>query len=694
MIDLSPSAIKGDTLDYPSQGAIFGVAIPWMASAPSYTDLPRYWSPRRDWVLSNTPHKEDMWASAVAIATTKFASHGFTLKDSQDSQRRVSASQELLKRADGGQGWVTFAQKVMRDLLTTDNGVFIAIRRDGDSVQKIRVKAQTIQGAEMQSFAESAVTVSRPGAKISGLYHLDSLRCIRTGNLAYPLRYYPINGVQQILRWDQVLMYADQPSPRAELFGVGECAASRAYKTIAKLGAMEQLVYENLTGGGANKLVFLQGINDPTLKAILDSGKADAQARGLVYYLGTILGAIPSDTPISSVEIRLKELLTSFVPKDERDNGYLIYANAIGVPVQSIQPLSGQGLGTGTQTVVLDDQASGQGALPAFLKWWEQTVSDRVLPKTTELTFTDENDLRDQKLRAEVQKLRADTRAVQIGDGEISPAMARQIAVDSEDLPEELVGSDATSGGSISDDEKGQIAHALSPAALALIQGAPTQAPAKQQPGLATATKDAGNTGVMVALYPDAAAAKQLAALAGVTEPLEQLHLTLAFLGDSSETALATNKAKVVEAVKQWAAAKGVALKGTINGLGRFFHSEDDGTNAVYVSPDVPGLPETRQSLVDWIEQSGFDYAQNHGFTPHITVAYVPLNAPTPAIRIETPVTFDHVTLAWGDEQFDYPLGAGVATKDAAEDDAAALMDEEMGWAKRLGREARKHGRD
>jgi hypothetical protein len=478
-----PSAIRGDTLNYPSQGAIFRLALPWLASPPSYTDLPPYWSPHRDWVLSNTTKKEDMWASAVSIATTKFASHGFTLSDSQDSQRKVSASQELLKRADGGQGWVLFAQKVMRDLLTTDNGVFIAIRRDGDQTQQIKVKAaQTIQGAQTSGFADASVTLARPGAKITGLYHLDSLRAIRTGNLAYPLRYMSVQGVQQIFRWDQVLMYADQPSPRAEHFGIGECAASRAYHTISKLAAMEQLIFENLTGGGANKLVFLQGINDPTLQAILQSGKDDAQQRGLVYYLGTILGAIPSDTPITSVEIRLKELLTNFVAKDERDNAYLIFANAIGVPVQSIQPLSGQGLGTGTQTVVLDDQASGQGALPAFLKWWEQTVSDRVLPKTTELTFTDENDLRDQKLRAEVQSIRANTRKVQIDGGEISPAMARQIAVDAEDLPEELVGGDVTPEGSLSDDEKQQPQGLISPAALALIQGAPTTPPKAQAP--------------------------------------------------------------------------------------------------------------------------------------------------------------------------------------------------------------------
>lgn len=183
--------------------------------------------------------------------------------------------------------------------------------------------------------------------------------------------------------------------------------------------------------------------------------------------------------------------------------------------------------------------------------------------------------------------------------------------------------------------------------------------------GMRATQKEApAHTGVMVALYPDAAAAKQIAAQKGVTEPVDQLHLTLAFMGDSSETALATNKAKVIAAIKQWAAQKGQPLKGTINGLGRFFHSEDDDTNAVFVSPDVPGLPELRQSLCDWIEQSGFDYAQNHGFTPHITVAYVPFDAPTPPIRIETPITFNQVTLAWGDERYDYPLG--VITKETS----------------------------
>lgn len=684
-----PSAIHGDTLDTPSSGMLLRLIMPYLMNVPQYTNLPPYWSPRRDAVLAGSLEMESMWAAAVARTGTKFAAHGYVITDSQDSARKVQASQELLKRADGGTGWVPFALKVVQDLLTTDNGVFIRIRRQGDDTQTIRVKAAQVAGAETQDFDEAAVTRTPSGAKITGLYHLDSLRCMRTGNLLYPVRYMPISGVQQILRWDQVLIYADQPSPRAELFGLGRCATSRAYKTIAKLAAMEQLVYENLTGGGANKLALLQGINEKTLQDIIAAGQGEAKARGLLYYLGTILGAIPSDTPISLIEVRLKELLASFNPDEERKNAYLIYANAIGIPVQDIQPLSGQGLGTGTQTVILQEAAQGIG-MAAFIKWWEQTVSDRVLPATTELQFTDENDMRDQKAKAEVQKTRAETRKTQIDSGEISPAMARQLAVDSEDLPPEMVPEDATGGGQLSDDEKAPTGVHLNPAALHLLQGAPT-APPKPQPGVAT--KASSHTGVMVALYPDDAAAQAIASLPDVTEAREDLHLTLVFLGDSTDTPLATNKQRLIEAIQQWAVEHGKPLKGQINGVGRFFNTESDGTNAVYVSPDVPGLPEVRQSLCEAIEHAGFDYAQNHGFTPHLTVAYVPKDAPTPNIRVETPVVFSAVTLAWGDEHLVFPMGmeaeSALRMKDS-KSDAAALLDQELGWAERLGREARR----
>lgn len=463
-----PSTIQGDTAQEAGWGFPLQIAIPQLASLPSYTDLPPYWTWYRDVVLANTIHKEDMWSSAVGRTATKFAAHGYIVRDASDSQRRVASSLELLRRANGGEGWTVFAQKIIQDLLTTDNGVFIRIRRANDQAVRVRVKGTS----DDDGFVE--LVQSSSGARITGLYHLDSLRCMRTGNLAYPVRYQPLMGPSQLLRWDQVLFYSDMTSPRAELYGVGLCAASRAYKTISKLAALEQLIHEFITGGGANKLAFVGGVADSTLRNLIAAGQADAQAKGFTYYQGVILGAIPGDTPVTINEIMLKSLPEGFDAKTERDNAYLIYANAIGVPVQDIQPLSGQGLGTGTQSVILQEASRGVG-IAAFLKWWEQTVSDRVLPATTELQFSNEYDLRDQEQQAKVRALRAQERSTRINSGEISPAIARQLAADSDDLPQSLIADDITPGGQLRDDEKPLSEAEQNPEAEILAATAPNE---------------------------------------------------------------------------------------------------------------------------------------------------------------------------------------------------------------------------
>lgn len=217
---------------------------------------------------------------------------------------------------------------------------------------------------------------------------------------------------------------------------------------------------------------------------------------------------------------------------------------------------------------------------------------------------------------------------------------------------------------------------AMQPSALArdaMAELAAADAAAlKDAPRTPDAVKKAGHTGVMVALMLPEETAAAIAAINGVTEPADQLHMTLAYLGDSGEQALASNKGRIIAAMEQWATQSGKKLTGVINGVGRFATEERDGTNAVYLSPDMPELPALRQSLVEWIETSGFDYAQEHGFTPHITVAYVPKAEPTPTVRIDAiPLTFDAVTLAWGDEHYHFPMTRLAAKSFAVFKDAA-----------------------
>ena len=388
--------------------------------------LPPWWSKARDGFLSQTLDLENMWASSVYKAITKKAARGWQIRDSADSRRRTTLAQDVFHSADGT-GWVPFLFRHLQDYLTTDNGAFIEVVRSSRA----------------------------PGSKVLGLMHLDSLRCTRTGDVERPVLYQDDAGNQHELRAHQVLFFSDMTSPRASYRGVGRCAASRAWETIAKLAAVETYFREKVSGNRNLAIHLISGVSKRQLEQALAAGEAEKDARGHVVYNGALLipGLDASASNISVVTIPIAEIPDGFNIDSERRDGYLRYANALGVPVQDIQPLSGQGLGTGTQSLILDEAAEGMG-LAAWDKQFEQAVSFKLLPATTTFAFAT-NDIRDQKAQAEVEQLRAGTRAARITAGEITPPEARQLALDAGDLPPEMMTVlDATPGGSLYDDQK------------------------------------------------------------------------------------------------------------------------------------------------------------------------------------------------------------------------------------------------
>jgi hypothetical protein len=248
--------------------------------------------------------------------------------------------------------------------------------------------------------------------------------------------YRDLKGAEHILRAHQILMFSDMPDPAESYHGVGYSAASRAWKTISKLAAIEGYVSEKVTGSRATAIHLVSGISRQQLESALATGEAEKLRNGAVLYKGALVvpGVDPS-VPATVATIPLAEIPDGFDAKEERSNAYLIYANAIGIPVQDIQPLSGQGLGTGTQTVILDEAAEGMG-LAAWRKQFEHMLNQYVLPESTTFVFST-NDIRDQKAQADVKLVRAQTRGAQITSGEITPQQALQIAVDAEDAPRE-----------------------------------------------------------------------------------------------------------------------------------------------------------------------------------------------------------------------------------------------------------------
>jgi hypothetical protein len=270
------------------------------------------------------------------------------------------------------------------------------------------------------------------------------------------------------------MVVTDQPSPRVEHRGMGFCAADRAWNTIIKLAAIEVYFREKITGERNLAIHIVNGISDEQLRTALTSSDEARNQRGFVLYKGsTIVPMMAKDASPSVVTIPLAEVPDGFDVAQERTDAYLRYANALGVAVQDIQPLSGQGLGTGAQTAVLDEAAEGQG-LAAWRKAWEHAVTHLVLPSTTTFSLAT-NDYRDQKQQADVQKTRGEWVAGLAAAGILTPTQALNILVDNGDIDPAYLPTDATAGGVTTDNDK-----VLSPdeqRRAALVQEAQTLLP-------------------------------------------------------------------------------------------------------------------------------------------------------------------------------------------------------------------------
>lgn len=169
------------------------------------------------------------------------------------------------------------------------------------------------------------------------------------------------------------------------------------------------------------------------------------------------------------------------------------------------------------------------------------------------------------------------------------------------------------------------------------------------------AREAAEHAGAMVAVYLGSDAAAQVAVPGG--EPATDLHVTLAFLGDDVAQ-LDTTVDQVAEVLTAVAADR-PPLTGSIAGAGRFIGT--DGTDAVWSAVDVVGLDELRVAVVAALEAAGIPVDTTHGFTPHVTVAYVPTGADAPATTTDpVEISFDELTLAWADARTTYALGGAM----------------------------------
>lgn len=130
-------------------------------------------------------------------------------------------------------------------------------------------------------------------------------------------------------------------------------------------------------------------------------------------------------------------------------------------------------------------------------------------------------------------------------------------------------------------------------------------------------------------------------------ETPEDMHMTVVYVPNVS----LDDTAHALKVVEQYAK-QSAPLTGEISGVGRFYASgTSDGMDVIYASFDGPTLPAFRQGLIDRLSAVGVVPSTAHGYSPHITLAYIDQETSAEMTHSNSiPVTFESIQLRVGDE--------------------------------------------
>lgn len=438
------AAINNDAAAVTVPG-IFNFIVPVYGGAYIISQLPAECPPyvpnnkHRDTILSITPLIEGLWADAVDISISKIVTRGYEF-NGPDAQTKFCY--DMFETCDTGNGFEKFLMRHLRDYKTTDNGAWVGISRDVPT--KIDELGNEVPAREV-----------RISDKVVSFYHMDSLRCWRTGDPSTPVYYYDLKGKYHALKWWECFNIVDMSSPRAGSYNSGLCAAARAYREIRKLAAMSIYIDEKLSGSGATELEFIQGVSAKQIQDAIVQSDADQQQKGVIYYKGKVLIPVLSDLALAGRTVNLKGVPDGFDREKEFRIAALVYAKSTGLKPSDLDPaLVARGaLGVGQAEVIQEEGVQGMGD-GVWEKQWTHAVNDRIVPSRTTHSISSRS-LRDELMQAQVTGARATSIKTYIDAGVIDGQQGLQVAVDHDDLPHEFLPvADETLDNTITDDEQ------------------------------------------------------------------------------------------------------------------------------------------------------------------------------------------------------------------------------------------------
>ncbi len=363
---------------------------------------------RRDRQLREFWPTEPFIASAINSIVQARANMSWQL---DGPPRTVNAVQRMLQSSDLGRGWLSLRQKVEIDLLTQDNGGFVEVVRLAD--------------------AENSPVVN--------LAHLDAAQCTRTGVDETPVIYYDLQGVPHHLKWYQVLMFEDMPSPIQSMFDVQYCFLTRVLRAAQIIKDIGIFKREKISGRNPSVIHLVSGVQTKLVEDKITDEAMRANNQGYTrYQTPVVIGSLDPTANVSVATINLKDVPDGF--DDDTTLRWYISNLALGAggDYQDFAPLSSGGLGSGQQSEMLHRKAKGKGHETARKLWEHKLNFSGILPSSVIFAF-DEDDTEEKDTAAQLAERQSKVFSTYFKDGVLTLPVIHQMMQDEGILKPEYV---------------------------------------------------------------------------------------------------------------------------------------------------------------------------------------------------------------------------------------------------------------
>lgn len=323
-------------------------------------------------VIASTPW-EISGPDDLSSAQSKYYQHAHKqagFGETESERPDVDYWQAVLRGADFGRGWGSFIMKGV-DYLRQDAGWYWEIIAPGNPMKP-------------------------PTGPATGLAYLDSLRCLPTGDPEFPVIYVDKNGMLHQLHQTRVVQLMDMPDGDERRPGYGYSALSRAvsisYREILMGRYIEALLDDQPAPGIISATGLTKEKRDLALRLYQEDQRRDERppwGKQLWLY------GLDRDAKVEIDLFSFQQAPEKFDFKTYTELDVDALALAIGVDRQDLWQLTGGGIGTGTQSKVLDQKSRGKtiGMLRTSI---ERAIND-ILPDEYEFTFKYRDSQEDQE---------------------------------------------------------------------------------------------------------------------------------------------------------------------------------------------------------------------------------------------------------------------------------------------------------